>query len=107
MYGRHVRRFGALGASFGVILATLVAVAQPAYAATVNAYVGAGNGDVDANNFYPGVITVVAGDTITWNWEGFHTVTFGPPPANANALTGNGTYDGTAGDQESSGSKAS
>jgi plastocyanin len=32
------------------------------------------------NSFYPNDITVHAGDTVRFNWLGFHTVTFNPPP---------------------------
>src|SRR5581483_8855056 len=103
--GWPIRRFAALSTGLVVVLATIVVFAGPASAAVVTAYVGASNGDVDANNFYPGVITVVAGDTVTWQWEGFHTVTFGTPPSDPFAPTGNGTYDGTPGDQESSGAQ--
>jgi len=42
--------------------------------------VGAGNEvDTGLNRFYPSDITIHRGDTVSFGWGGFHTVTFNPP----------------------------
>jgi plastocyanin len=44
------------------------------------AFVGAGQDTVNVNAFFPNVLRVTVGDTVTWrnNTDELHTVTFGP-----------------------------
>jgi plastocyanin len=61
------------------VLATVPASADPA-ATTWDVQVGAGNElDTGLNRFYPSDITIHRGDTVSFAWGGFHTVTFNPP----------------------------
>src|ERR1700737_2290783 len=65
-------------AGLGVV-ATVPASADPA-ATTWDVQVGAGNEfDTGLNRFYPSDITIHRGDTVSFAWGGFHTVTFNPP----------------------------
>jgi plastocyanin len=73
-----------LGLSMALATGGLGAVAiVPASAATTikwDVQVGAGNEiDTSLNAFYPPDITVHRGDTVSFGWGGFHTVTFNPP----------------------------
>jgi plastocyanin len=59
-------------------LGTVPASASPA--TTWNVQIGAGNErDTSLNRFYPSDITVHRGDTVSFGWGGFHTITFNPP----------------------------
>jgi plastocyanin len=63
-------------ASFGVV------GALPASAASTTWHVRVGGGneiDSSTNRFYVNDITVHPGDTVEFEWGGFHTVTFNPP----------------------------
>ena len=67
----------------------------------VSAGVGTADNAVGSMQFYPGVVTIDVGDSITWTAGGdAHTVTFVPPagmpPANPGAPVGGTTYDGTS-----------
>ena len=56
--------------------------AVPATAASTNWHVRVGGGnetDIGTNRFYVNDITVHPGDTVEFEWGGFHTVTFNPP----------------------------
>lgn len=61
------------------VVATVPASADPA--ATIwDVQVGGGNEfDTGLNRFYPSDITIHRGDTVSFGWGGFHTVTFNPP----------------------------
>ena len=80
-----------------IILATCMASPR-AYAATNwTVIVGGQTPDISvyANGFFPGQLTIHTGDTVTWQFAGFHNVSFlsgAPPPAFA-IQDGNG-YDG-------------
>jgi plastocyanin/predicted lipoprotein with Yx(FWY)xxD motif len=89
------------------IFAALPASNSPVSAAGVNWQVSAGSGTPDAAvtgmAFYPPVITIDEGDSITWSFNGdAHTVTFlsgaaAPPPISQAAAipAGGPSYDGT------------
>src|SRR6202171_5638229 len=65
-------------AGLGVV-ATVPASADPA--TTWDVQVGAGNEfDTGLNRFYPSDITIHRGDTVSFAWGGFHTVTFNAGP---------------------------
>jgi plastocyanin len=80
--------------------------ALPAAAAT-NLDIGAGTSTADPAvqglNFYPGLVTIATGDSVTWHFAAPHTVNLytdpGPPEAPG---VGDGTFTGTS-DPESSG----
>jgi plastocyanin len=79
-----IARARTLGLSMALATAGLGAVATiPASAnssATWNIQVGAGNEiDTALNSFYPPDVTVHRGDTVSFGWGGFHTVTFNSP----------------------------
>jgi plastocyanin len=81
-----IARARTLGLSMALATAGLGAVATvPASAVagptTWDIQVGAGNEiDTGLNRFYPSDITIHRGDTVSFGWGGFHTVTFNPPP---------------------------
>lgn len=96
-----------------ILLAACIAVPRANAATTWTVIVGGQTPDVSvyANGFYPREITIATGDTITWQFAGFHNVSFlsgAPSPvfavkdgdkyyANPQVLfpAGNSTYDGT------------
>jgi plastocyanin len=63
-------------ASLGFVGAAPAAASGP-WNITVGSFTGF---YTSLNQFYPDNITVHAGDTVRFNWGGFHTVTFNPPP---------------------------
>ena len=79
-----ITRARTLGLSMVLATAGLgVAAAIPAYAAakTWDVRVGAGNEfDTGLNRFYPSDIAIHRGDTVSFAWGGFHTITFNPGP---------------------------
>jgi plastocyanin len=97
----------ALVSAMVVPLATIATTAPAAAATTLTVQVGGSNSDgsVDGQNFYPGVATIHAGDSIQWKFRGGHTVNFYTPPGDPEAPgVGNGTFTGVN-DPESSGIK--
>lgn len=62
-------------ASLGFVGAAPAAASAP-WNITVGSFTGF---YTSLNHFYPDDITVHAGDTVRFNWAGFHTVTFNPP----------------------------
>ena len=75
----------------------LVATAPPAHAArTWSVIAGGGTKDVSvvANAFFPRMIEVADGDTVTWKFQGFHNVVFlgGEQPPSLEVQEGNKTY---------------
>jgi plastocyanin len=76
-------RARAFGISSVLAIASLGLLAPvPAAAggsATWNVTVGPEQGFTGLLKFYPSDVTVHPGDTIAYNWAGFHTVTFNPP----------------------------
>ena len=78
---RGLRRLLALVGSLAFVLAA--GCEQPEPPRTVVAYVGAGKGTASVNVFFPSVLHIRAGDTVTWrmNADGDpHTVTFSDTP---------------------------
>jgi plastocyanin len=79
-----IARARTLGLSMALATAGLgVAAAIPAYAAaqTWDVRIGAGNEfDTGLNRFYPSDIAIHRGDTVSFAWGGFHTITFNPGP---------------------------
>ncbi|MFI5268394.1 MAG: plastocyanin/azurin family copper-binding protein, partial [Chloroflexota bacterium] len=98
---RGIRRTLALGACSLSILALAVTPALAA-ATTVNVTAGGGSTDqaVQADLFFPGTITIDAGDSITWaDGSGeAHTITFGsaPPGPPDLAPAGGTSVDGSS-----------
>src|SRR5262245_61827982 len=81
----------------GSLLAFPMAVGAGAQAATLTVNVGGSNADgsVDGQSFYPGLVTVRAGDSVTWRFRGVHTVNFYTPPGDPEAPgVGDGTFNG-------------
>jgi len=101
------------GAAALVLAAASALVALPAAPAsaaatpqTINAYAGTSDPNVDANGFYPGVITIAEGDTVHWEVDGFHTISLGDvAPFDTNHV-GDNTFTGGS-DAESSGAPVS
>src|SRR4051794_30184487 len=94
-----------LGWSLAAATVTIAASVAPAHAATnLNVAVGGGSPTgIDAQSYFPGLVTISTGDSITWNFLGVHTVDFYTPPGDPEAPgTGDGTFSGGS-DQESSG----
>ena len=70
--------------------AVLAVFPAAAVAAQFQAYIGGDEAkglpkQSSPNAFYPRTVTIHAGDTVRWDWRGFHTVTFPlrgkqPPP---------------------------
>jgi plastocyanin len=97
----------ALVSAMGVPLASIATTAPAAAATTLTVQVGGANSDgsIDGQNFYPGVATIHAGDSIQWKFRGGHTVNFYTPPGDPEAPgVGDGTFNGVN-DPESSGIK--
>lgn len=97
----------ALVSAMVVPLATIANSAPAAAATTLTLNVGGTNSDgsVDGQDFYPGVATIHAGDSIQWKFRGGHTVNFYTPPGDPEApAVGDGTFNGVN-DPESSGIK--
>lgn len=98
----------ALVTAMVVPLATVATTAAPAAAATtLSLNVGGQNADgsVDGQDFYPGLATIHAGDSIQWKFKNAHTVNFYTPPGDPEAPgVGDGTFNGVN-DPESSGIK--
>jgi plastocyanin len=71
-----------MGAVLGCALLLASTSAQQA-PREINAFVGAGQDTVNVNAFFPNVLRVSVGDTVTWwnNTDELHTVTFGPETA--------------------------
>lgn len=101
---RYRRLFIVFCAFVLAMFAALPASQAPADTTGVNWQVSVGSGTADSAvtgmAFYPPVITIDVGDSITWTAHGdAHTVTFlsgGTPPANSEAPVGTSTtYDGT------------
>jgi plastocyanin len=64
-------------ASLGIVIPVPAAAAAPGHWD-----ITVGGGDFQATQltrFYPNNITVHPGDTVSFDWRGFHTVTFNPP----------------------------
>jgi LPXTG-motif cell wall-anchored protein len=106
---RRARGLLGVGAAVAVAASTLAfPLATSASAATtisVNAGGRSADGNVDGQSFYPGVLTIRQGDTITWRFQNAHTVNFYTPPGDPEAPgVGDGTFTGT-GDPTSSGIK--
>ncbi|HXM53495.1 MAG TPA: hypothetical protein VN913_09475 [Candidatus Binatus sp.] len=81
-----IARARTLGLAMALATAGLGAVGSiPASAApgatTWDIQIGAGNEfDTGLNRFYPSDITIHRGDTVSFAWGGFHTITFNPGP---------------------------
>src|SRR4051794_9541056 len=87
---RHRRvRLGVMGGIVALIWSVLAAVTTtvPASAAsTLNLNVGGLNANgISANDFYPGLVTIQTGDSISWHFKSFHTVNFYTAPGNPEA----------------------
>jgi plastocyanin len=69
-------------ATAGLGVAATVPVAAAPGPTTWNVQVGSGNEiDTGLDRFYPSDITIHRGDTVSFAWGGFHTITFNPPPS--------------------------
>src|ERR1700674_2703567 len=81
-----IARARTLGLAIGLATAGLGAVGSiPACAAsgatTWDIQIGAGTEfDTGLNRFYPSDIAIHRGDTVSFAWGGFHTITFNPGP---------------------------
>lgn len=107
---RRLRRATTLCAVVAACSATLIAVplAGGAAAATnLNINVGGATADgIFGQSYYPGVVTIRQGDTLTWRFTSPHTVNLYTAPGDPEAPgVGNGTFTGVN-DPESSGIKA-
>jgi plastocyanin len=103
----HFRRLFITVFAFALaVFAALPASNSPAAGTGVNWQVAVGSSTPDmavmGNGFYPGVITIDVGDSITWTFNDTHTVTFlsgTPQPVplspQGGAPAGGPTYDGT------------
>jgi plastocyanin len=61
------------------VVAAIPALAEPP--TTWNVQIGGGNEfDTGLNRFYPSDIAIHRGDTVSFAWAGFHTITFNPGP---------------------------
>ncbi|MDQ1396746.1 MAG: hypothetical protein QOG64_2005 [Acidimicrobiaceae bacterium] len=107
------RRIGTIGMVTALIWGLLAAasglLAPAAGAAPANLTLAAGgmnaDGSVEGMSYYPGVVTVAQGDSITWRFDAVHTVNFYTDPGDPEAPgVGDGTFNGTS-DPESSGIK--
>src|SRR6267378_2409432 len=69
-----------VASALAIVSLGFVGAAPAAAAGPWNITVGSFTGFYTSlNHFYPDDITVHAGDTVRFNWMGFHTVTFNPP----------------------------
>lgn len=97
----HARRL-AVGSALAIAsLGIVIPIPAAAAAAPGHWDITVGGGDFfqlsSLNRFYPSNITVHPGDAVSFNWMGFHTVTFNPPPhftvLDAFAASGSSTLD--------------
>src|SRR3954471_22961217 len=85
--GKRMRRSLTAALTAAAVLAVFPAAAV---AAQFQAFIGGDEAkglpkQASPNAFYPRTVTIHAGDTVRWDWRGFHTVTFPlrgkqPPP---------------------------
>jgi len=79
----HARRL-AIGSALAIAsLGIVIPIPAAAASAPLHWDITVGGGDfvsLGLNRFYPDSITVHPGDAVSFNWGGFHTVTFNPPP---------------------------
>jgi plastocyanin len=80
----HARKLAVASALAIASLGIVIPIPASAAAAPGHWDITVGGGDFrqlsSLNRFYPNNITVHPGDEVSFNWMGFHTVTFNPPP---------------------------